>query len=82
MSDGQTKTDGSGAGLNTSPSKALFDALDTLVKVFADGVLYEDGGRWYVGIHGDEDVTDLVDDAIRDAKAALASNGKDETHDD
>ena len=64
------------AASRQSLSKALFDALDTLVKVVADGVLYEDGGRWYIGIHGDEDVTDLVGDAIRDAKTALASNAE------
>ncbi len=66
--------------LETRPSEvrsdALFDAAVGVMAAIEGGILYEDEGAWFIGMHGDTDVTDLIGEEIAKLREVLASNAE------
>jgi hypothetical protein len=57
-------------------SDALFDAAVDVLAAIEGGILYEDGGAWFIGMHGDADVTDLIGKELAKLREVLASNAR------
>ena len=54
-------------------STRLLDVLTDLVAALESGVLYEMDGAWFIGMHGDSDVTDIMGEPLSIAKNVLSN---------